>query len=59
MNRTKIVSAILEEYRKHDVGNKEKAFLEALKYVVSDASLLSYAWEMGIDTDSVLAMEVK
>ncbi|HEX9504251.1 MAG TPA: hypothetical protein VF974_08125 [Patescibacteria group bacterium] len=54
MNRSKIINAILEEFRKHNPRNQEHVLVDALKHIVSDTGLLAFAIELGIDTDRVL-----
>lgn len=56
MNRAKIVEAILEAYRKFGPRNQEHVLTDALKRIVSDASLLAFAQDLGIDTDAVLGV---
>ena len=50
MDRNKIVNAILEAAE----GMERTALKEALRHIVSDASLIMFARSMGIDTDAVL-----
>lgn len=55
MDRSKIVEAILAEYRKFGPRNQEHVLIEAIKRINSDTSLLAFAMDLGIDTDAVLA----
>lgn len=54
MNRSKIVEAILTEYRQHGPRNQEHILIDSLKYV-PDMNLVAFAQEIGIDTDRVLS----
>ena len=54
MNRTKIVEAILREFRKHDPYSQEQNVREALRWIVNDMSLVCFAQSIGVDTDAVL-----
>lgn len=52
--RQLIVEAILKEFRQHGPRNQEHILQDALKHIVSDLSLISYAQSLGIDTDAIL-----
>lgn len=49
--RNKIVQAILREFRKYGPHNQEHVLTDALKRITSDANLIAFAQELGIDTD--------
>lgn len=54
MNREKIVEAILKHYRQHDSVAQGTILIQSLKRIVSDATLICFARDLGIDTDAVL-----
>lgn len=53
--RNKIVEAILQEFRKHGPRNQEHILTDILKSISSDADLIAFAQNLGIDTDAVLS----
>ena len=54
--REKIVKAILNHAANN--SNQEQDLREALRRIVSDATLIALALDLGIDTDAVLSSEV-
>jgi len=54
MNREKIVEAILKLEADHTDYRSRECIREAIKRIVSDASLICFARDLGIDTDAVL-----
>ena len=59
MNRKLIVEAIIKAHQNTGFSHQHLILEEALKHIVSDASLVCFAQSIGIDTDAILTQAVQ
>lgn len=54
--RERIVEALVKKFLQTYPAKQESMFRESLKYIVNDGSLIAFAQEIGVDTDSLFGV---